>query len=65
METETPISWDEGMDAWRVQGRWCDMASGRGAQGPWLRKAVSEGMQAILEFRLGGRKDLVALTFPL
>lgn len=67
--TETPISRDEEMDVWRVQGRWCETASGRGAQGPWLRKATSEGMQAILDFRqfsiLGGRKDLVGLAFFL
>ena len=33
-------------DAWGVQGRWRGMASGRGARRPWLRSALSEGMQA-------------------
>lgn len=56
-------------DAWGVQGRWRGMASGRGAQRPWLRSAVSEGMQASQDFRqfsvLGGGKDLIGLAFSL
>lgn len=52
-----------------MQGRWYEMASERGAQGPWLRNAISEGMQGSLHFRqlsiLGGGKDLIGLAFFL
>lgn len=48
-------------DSHLMQGSWCEVDSGRGTQAPWLRNAISEGMQASLEFGqfslLEGGKD--------